>query len=162
MLKYVDTKVVFAEIPDEITLAINISGCPCRCPDCHSKYLWEDTGNPLTTKTVNNLLRANKGVTCVAFMGGDGDLKSLEGLISTLSYSEEFPVKIAWYSGRSEIENPKILDNLDYIKLGPYIKELGPLNSPTTNQKFYKIEHLDGISPKITDITSVFWKSKTN
>ena len=28
MLKYVDSKVVFAEIPDEITLAINISNCP--------------------------------------------------------------------------------------------------------------------------------------
>ena len=36
MLKYVNTAVVFQEIPDEVTLAINISGCPCRCPGCHS------------------------------------------------------------------------------------------------------------------------------
>ena len=41
-MKYVSTEVVFVEIPNEITLAINISGCKIRCPDCHSKYLWDD------------------------------------------------------------------------------------------------------------------------
>ena len=38
-MKYIDTKIVFSEVPDEITLAINISGCPIHCADCHSKYL---------------------------------------------------------------------------------------------------------------------------
>ena len=36
MLKYVNTGIVFQEIPDEVTLAVNISGCPCRCHGCHS------------------------------------------------------------------------------------------------------------------------------
>ena len=40
------------------------------------------------------------------------------------------------------------------IKLGPYIEELGPLNSKTTNQRFYKIEE-----GKLVDITNLFWKS---
>ena len=40
MLKYVNTDIVFQEIPDEVTLAVNISNCPCRCPGCHSQYLW--------------------------------------------------------------------------------------------------------------------------
>ena len=40
------------------------------------------------------------------------------------------------------------------IKLGPYIEELGPLNSKTTNQRFYKIE-----KNKLVDITNLFWKS---
>lgn len=159
MLKYLDTKVVFAEVPDEITLAINISGCPCKCPDCHSKYLWEDIGNPLTIDAVESLLRKNLGVTCVAFMGGDNEPEEVRKVARLLSCNEEFTVKIAWYSGRTEVENPEILDELDYIKLGPFIKEFGPLNSPTTNQKFYKIEHSDGINPKLTDITSVFWKN---
>ena len=44
MLKYVNTGVVFQEIPDEVTLAVNLSGCPCRCPGCHSRYLWQDVG----------------------------------------------------------------------------------------------------------------------
>ena len=46
MIKYVpeDTQVVFAEIPDEVSLAINISCCPHRCPGCHSPYLQKDYG----------------------------------------------------------------------------------------------------------------------
>lgn len=41
MLKYVNTDIVFQEFPDEVTLAINLSNCPCHCPGCHSSYLWE-------------------------------------------------------------------------------------------------------------------------
>ena len=55
-MKYVDTKVVFSEIPDEITLAINISGCPVKCFGCHSKYLWEDVGEPLNSDSLHHLI----------------------------------------------------------------------------------------------------------
>ena len=71
MLKFVDTKVVFQEIPDEVTLAINISNCPCHCEDCHSSYLAEDIGETLTTDKLRKLIDNNKGISCVAFMGGD-------------------------------------------------------------------------------------------
>ena len=53
MLKYVNTDVVFQEIPDEVTLAINISNCPCHCPGCHSRYLWEDIGLSLDTEAID-------------------------------------------------------------------------------------------------------------
>ena len=39
MLKYLDTMVTFSEIPDEVTLCINLTNCPYHCPDCHSKEL---------------------------------------------------------------------------------------------------------------------------
>ena len=39
MIKYLETLVAFAEIPDEITLCINITNCPCNCNGCHSSYL---------------------------------------------------------------------------------------------------------------------------
>ena len=55
MLKYVDVKEVFAEIPDEITLAISISQCPLRCKGCHSQYLWEDIGDELNTESLSAL-----------------------------------------------------------------------------------------------------------
>ena len=45
------------------------------------------------------------------------------------------------------------LDNFNFIKLGPYIEDLGPLNSKTTNQRFYKIEE-----GKLVDITNLFWR----
>ena len=73
MLKYVDAKVVFAEVPDEVTLAINISNCPCQCKGCHSSYLAEDIGNPLNKTVLSKLLEDNKGISCVSFMGGDRD-----------------------------------------------------------------------------------------
>jgi anaerobic ribonucleoside-triphosphate reductase activating protein len=31
------------------------------------------------------------------------------------------------------------LKNFNYIKLGPYIEERGPLSSPTTNQHLLKV-----------------------
>ena len=57
MLKYVNTGIVFQEVPDEVTLAVNISNCPCRCPGCHSSYLWDDTGLPLDTAAVDDLVK---------------------------------------------------------------------------------------------------------
>ena len=62
MLKYINTQVVFREFPDETTLAFNISNCPIHCPDCHSKYLWEDTGTNLTIDNIiSELNKYNAG-----------------------------------------------------------------------------------------------------
>ena len=60
-MKYVDTKIVFQELPNEITLAINISGCPCACIGCHSSYLSQDIGESLTKEALQQLIRKNKG-----------------------------------------------------------------------------------------------------
>ena len=55
-LKFVDTMVTFSEIPDEITLCFNISNCPIKCKDCHSKYLWDDAGIELDEDTLNTII----------------------------------------------------------------------------------------------------------
>ena len=81
MLKYTDVDVVFQEIPDEVTLAVNLSGCPCHCPGCHSMHLWKDDGNPLTNDALDNLLdRQPSGISCVAFMGGDAAPEEVDAL----------------------------------------------------------------------------------
>ena len=67
MLKYADSKVVFSEVPDEITLAISISNCPGTCKGCHSPWLREDVGESLTKTSVHELLEKNNGVTCICF-----------------------------------------------------------------------------------------------
>lgn len=156
-MKYVDAKVVFAEIPDEITLAINISGCPVRCPDCHSKYLWEDIGESLDRDSLHSLIENNKGITCLAFMGGDANVPYLQTLIYWVK-TRHPELKIAWYSGMEEPIKRSQIKYLDYIKVGPYIKEFGPLNSKTTNQRMYKIYHLEEGKLRVEDITSKFWK----
>ena len=159
MLKYVDAKVVFAEVPDEVTLAVNISNCPCHCKGCHSSYLAEDIGTPLDEDSLVELLLNNKGITCIAFMGGDSDpeyINWLASIMRDMNDSEPWnwaDVKIAWYSGRQELSEDINLEYFDYIKLGPYMEEFGPLNSRTTNQRMYKVHDCE-----LEDITSKFWK----
>ena len=151
MLKYVDTKVTFAEVPNEISLCINISNCPCACKGCHSSYLAEDIGNKLNSDSIKELINNNKGITCICFMGGDSNPLEVDALTHFIKIN--YPIKTAWYSGRQELSKDINLNNFNFIKLGPYIEDLGPLNSKTTNQKFYKIEE-----GKLIDITNLFWK----
>ena len=156
-MKYVDAKVVFAEIPNEITLAINISGCPVRCPDCHSKYLWEDIGESLDRDSLHSLIESNKGITCLAFMGGDADVSYLQSLFSYVKTNYPY-LKIAWYSGIDRVL-PRINTRyLDYIKVGPYIKSKGPLNERNTNQRMYKIHRTSEGATLLMNMTSKFWK----
>ena len=149
MLKYVNTGIVFQEIPDEVTLAINISGCPCHCPGCHSQYLWEDIGMPLDADAIDAFIEQyGKDITCLAFMGGDGDPVGLNMLAQYVH--EEHPLfKVAWYSGRQYIPATVTKTDYDYIKVGPYIRHLGPLKSPTTNQRMYR-KCADGTFEDIT------------
>ena len=154
MLKYVNTDVVFQEIPDEVTLAINISGCPCRCPGCHSHYLWEDIGLPLDTDAVDDFAaHLSADITCIAFMGGDADPKGVNLLAQYIH--EEYPrLKVAWYTGRIRVPAAVNKSDFDYIKVGPYIRHLGPLKQPTTNQRLYR-QMDDGT---FEDITYRFWR----
>ena len=163
MLKYVDTLVTFSEvpseIPDEITLCINISNCPCHCKGCHSSYLAEDIGKELNIDSLYELISSNKGITCVCLMGGDSNSEYINTLGKTI---KKYHLKSAWYSGRQELSKEIDLKNFDYIKLGPYIEELGPLNSKTTNQRFYEVVQIyyeDGtFGYELIDITYKFWK----
>ena len=154
MLKYVNTGIVFQEIPDEVTLAINISNCPCHCPGCHSRYLWDDVGLPLDTNALDDFVaKFGDRITCIAFMGGDADPVGVNQLAQYMH--EEHPqFKVAWYSGKTVISRAVTRTDFDYIKIGPYIKHLGPLKEPTTNQRLYK-QSADG---EFEDITARFWR----
>ena len=147
MLKYLYCKEVFSEIPSEITLGVSISGCRLKCVGCHSRELWEDRGEPLTSQQVEVLLQQHKGITCLLLLGGEHDLDSLTELLMH-AHSK---IKTAWYSGLDMIPKDKIgiLDYLDYVKLGHYDMELGGLDSPTTNQHLYQF------SPYFDDVTTL-------
>ena len=163
MLKYLNTQVTFSEVPDEITLCINITGCKIGCKNCHSPYLAKDIGKPLIYKDTHNnrtvincnplseLIEANKGITCVCLMGGDSNPEYINILGKIIKCHK---LKSAWYSGKQELSKDINLEFFDFIKLGPYIEELGPLNSRTTNQRFYKVNEKE-----LIDITNLFWKS---
>lgn len=161
-MKYTGYEVTFSEFPDEIALCINISHCPWHCPGCHSPELWEDIGTELTFKELHKLITHNKGITLVGFMGGDYDTPYLNHLAEYVKNIDP-PIKVGWYSGNSRLSDYINTENFDYIKLGPYDKELGPLDSLTTNQRMYEYNKFYsdcntelGIGWR--DITSKFWK----
>jgi anaerobic ribonucleoside-triphosphate reductase activating protein len=156
MLKYINYDIVFQEVPDEVTLAINITGCPNRCEGCHSLYLMEDIGEILSREVLAELLMKYKNtITCVCFMGGDSDPKTVEELSAFVRKFTSNRIKTAWYSGKSQFPKDFSLEYFNYIKLGPYIKRLGGLDSPHTNQRFFKIGRRH-----IVDCTSLFIKNE--
>lgn len=154
MLKYYNCMVVFEEIPDEISLAVNITNCPHRCIGCHSKFLWEDIGNKLTTEEIDLLIGKNKGITCIVFMGGDREPTYIDKLAKYIKEKYKNIIKVGWYSGNDEFSSEINLENFDYVKIGHFDEKLGGLNKKTTNQKLFKIEE----NERKIDITYKFWK----
>lgn len=151
---YQNTLVTFTEVPDEISLCFNLYGCPFHCHNCFEPWLQErrpqsNAGFVFDMSAITKELEEHPHCTCICFMGGDGDPITLYTIIDKLR--KTYPVmKFAMYSGDTKM-NPLLETCLDYYKLGPFIEELGPLNSTTTNQRMYK-----KINNEWTDITYRF------
>ena len=164
-MKYLNTMITFSEFPDEIALCINITNCPFHCPGCHSPELWEDIGTELTTEELSKLIESNKGITLVGFMGGkEEEINKLSRYIKD-KYLE---LKVGVYSGGYSVVRFDF-EVLDYIKIGSYREEYGPLDNPNTNQKMFKLVPNSSkyIKDKnrfkeMVDITYKFWKHGNN
>ncbi len=155
-VKYYNFDIVFAEIPDETTLALNITNCPNRCPGCHSVHLQGDVGQVLDEEELVGLIRCyGQAVTCVCFMGGDSAPQEIARLASVVK--RLCPrLKTGWYSGRNALAQGLDPTVFDYIKIGCWNAEAGPLSSPTTNQHLYHV-----VGREMRDITSKFWKKQS-
>lgn len=148
-LKYVGYSIVLQEVPDEITLAFNISGCPYHCDGCHSSYLWDYAGRFVSDDLQDALKKYSGLITCVCFMGGDQNRKDLDEMLSCI---KKMNLKTAIYTGN---DTPDLnWDLLDYVKYGHYDKTLGGLSSQNTNQKMLR-KNMNG---EWEDITYKFWK----
>lgn len=152
------TSVVMEEIPDMVTLAVDISNCTGLCEGCHSPFLRKDVGVELTPAVIDKLLAGNFGVNCFLFLGEGNDR---EALMSVASYIRTaYPdLSLAIYSGRENVEDD-IYALFDSVKVGPYRPDCGPLNSTTTNQRLYRVSHHDDMGQccfTLQDITSRFW-----
>lgn len=153
MLKCADYDIVFREIPGEVSLALAISGCPNRCPGCHSPHLWEDCGYDMDDAFLESVLeKYGRSVTCVCFMGGDADPERVAGMASYVR-SRIPGIKTAWYSGRRNLPDNIDAGAFDYIKIGPYVEACGGLDKRSTNQRLFRI-----LGNVMDDITSLMWK----
>lgn len=148
MIKYIPelTDVVLEEVPDRVTLAVEIPNCQGSCPGCHSSFLKLDLGKELTAAEADRLVEDNFGVNCFLFLGEGNDHEALMELAAHLRAAHP-DLELALYSGRQEVEE-EIYETFDFVKVGPYVEALGPLSEASTNQRMYY--HRE-------DITSRFW-----
>ena len=146
MIKYTEAQITFREVPNEVSLSINISNCPYHCKGCHSPHLQKNIGKELTIEVLDKLIKENEDkITCVTFLGDGGNIKELSTFIK---YCKDQNLLTCLYTGSTELD--KIVDicygNLSYIKIGPYMEDKGALDSPTTNQRFFEIQYIKDTS----------------
>lgn len=145
-MRYSNLQASLLEIPGELSLVFSISGCHLRCEGCHTPELRNPKyGDELSLLEFKSILEKDLGLaTCVLFMGGEWE----KGIGTFLMLARTIGYKTALYTGAEAIED-ELAEKLDYIKLGPYRKGLGGLESESTNQRLYKM-------PGWVDITSKF------
>ncbi|WP_234042096.1 anaerobic ribonucleoside-triphosphate reductase activating protein [Persicirhabdus sediminis] len=130
-------QIVMQEIPGEITLALSISGCPLKCPGCHSAFTWDGNfGQKLNKSSLIQLLDKYEGLlSCVLFYGGEWEADTLLDLLAIV---RERGMLTALFSGLESLPE-SITSQLDFVKLGPWKRELGGLDSAITNQRLYDL-----------------------
>lgn len=153
MLLYASVGISELEIPTKKSLVIYISNCQHRCKNCHTPYLHDSYGDLLKDnfETIFNIYYDYFDVVC--FLGeGKETIEEKSEMINYCKYIHNRNRKVALYSGRNcSIED--WMKEFDYIKIGPYQQDKGPITKNTTNQKLYKKEN-----EKYIDITYKFWK----
>lgn len=141
--------ILLQEVPGEISLGLGFSGCKLRCDGCHSKDLWDENyGQEFNASTLTNLINKYKGkLTCVCFFGGEWD----PDLLKFNEIAKSNKLKTCLYTGLDVPFGSSLFNEFDFIKVGPYKKELGGLRSKTTNQRFYS-----KINDEWVDQSSIF------
>ena len=89
-IKYDDSALItFTEVPDEVSLCLNITGCPCNCEGCFEPWLRYDAGTELNYAELQRLIDLHPHITCVCFMGGDRYYDDISILVMELR--REYP-----------------------------------------------------------------------
>lgn len=145
-MRYSYSKIVFQEVPSEISLAFHITGCQLKCEGCHSKSSWNfQSGYDLNIKNFREFIQKYKSdVTCILFLGGEWHQAEL---VKFLEISQLNQLKTALYTGLELHEVPHdILSKLDYLKYGRFVKKLGGLDQPQTNQVFIHVKTMEKLN----------------
>lgn len=151
MLYYQGYTVSFQEVPDEISLVIEIADCPYKCPGCHSPELQKSAGRDLKIDIVSIIREYSDVITCVCLMGTGRDQKSV---IDIANLVHDLGFKAAVYTGSNRWG--KLAKHFDYVKYGPYVEKLGGLDSPNTNQHMIKVISRGIFGFTYEDITDKF------
>lgn len=140
-LRYAFYETVLMEVPNEVSLSFSLTECPNKCKGCHWEHLNKPgEGEELTEELFTSILENQyPAYTCVLFFGGEWNTKYLMKLMNIVK--DKYPsINLALYTGNEFKDLDKnLIDILDYVKVGRFIEELGPLNKRGTNQVLYKL-----------------------
>lgn len=158
--------ITLSEIPGKTALIVEFANCQQRCPGCHSQYLW-CPGEDLSLSEVLTYIDCslNEDVNCILLMGGTTNGIPLEDLKKLVeSIYKRFAIPTAIYSGLPE-EETKMDEmatwfGLDYLKTGDYREELGGIECPRSNQKFYKKDFRHTLKDNVLKV-EFFWEDIT-
>jgi len=155
MIRFLNTALTFQEVPDEVSLCVNVTNCPHRCPGCHSPELREDAGRDLELSLPVLLQKFGSDMTCVCLMGEGNDI---DALVRCLSVIRAHGFKTCLYTGCDKPSDVlQAIPYLDYLKLGRWDHELGGLDRSTTNQRMYRLT-VDPSNPGYPDFHDITWK----
>jgi anaerobic ribonucleoside-triphosphate reductase activating protein len=152
MLLYASAGISELEIPNKKSLVIYISECSNNCEGCHTPYLHYKYGDELK-ENFEILFQVYKNYFDILCILGEGKetIEDKEEIKYYCEYAHLNNKEFCLYSGRvCDIEEWMI--NFDYVKLGSYKNEYGPLTSKSTNQRLLKRNF-----NSFEDITYLFW-----
>ena len=144
LVPVVSAGITLTEIPDRISYFIELGNCSKHCPNCHSPYLSDTVISPADLAGVERMVEhaAERGADAIVLMGGTTNGIRDDDLI-TICQTLGNILPVGLYSGRDDEERDKdiaLRGNLHWLKTGSYQEELGGLDSPRTNQRFYELE----------------------
>ena len=127
-----------------IRTVLFLQGCERRCEGCHNPETWDiNMGKSVPVIDLSNEIRRKSINKKLTISGGEPLLQS-PAILELINLLNDF--NIALYTGFKMVEVPKeILEKLDYIKVGKYVKE----NHCTTidyigsaNQRFINLKRV--------------------
>ena len=123
-------------------LSLFVSGCRLHCPGCSHRKCWDfDAGKRFTKEHLDQLLADAKSsnVSGLSILGGEPmDINNQPGVSDiVLAFRKKFPRKSIWVYTGYLLENdldpgrpmytlwtPVIMDNIDALVDGPFVKSL--------------------------------------
>lgn len=125
-----------------VRTVVFLQGCDLHCPGCQNPSTWDiNSGTPMTTKELANVLKANVDNRKITISGGE-PLVQADAVVELLDRLEGYDV--ALYTGHTLEEVPQaILDRVTYIKTGNFQQDKKTTTTPfvgSTNQDFRRIK----------------------
>lgn len=157
MLLYASAGISELEIPGKRSLVIYISNCQNSCKNCHTSFLQKSYGDLLNDSFSFLFELYYHYFDVVCFMGEGKNTE--EEHIEFKKYCDLIHSnhkQVALYSGR-DCTIEEWMNLFDYIKIGSYQQDLGPLTSSKTNQRLYQ-----KVNQKYVNITNCFWEEDSD